>query len=1106
MYRQFALISMLLICSFSITLFSNTPEIGKTANGIEYVKGELIIKLASHVDINNVDAVNRSSSPGSFFGIPSLDRTLQQNGGYATQKSFRNAEQVTFKRAAGNNKLIEQARSLERYYKVMIDQSIPIEKIIAGLKRDPNVELVEYSYVYEPYDVPNDALYNTLQHLPQIKAEEAWQIHKGENGPEVIIGIHDTGCQWDHPDLFANLHINYDEWTNQNEPLFVQQGSRLVINPLAVNGEDSDGNGYIDDVIGYNFYPYDTTPRNDPYGSTSNTHGTHVAGIAAGVTNNDVGIAAISYNVKFIATRHSALSGAQYLYAVDQGLWYMAAAGVDVVNMSWGGGGFSFMMAELFHYLDDIGVTLISSAGNSNRDEILYPNSYPKVMSIASVASSDARAYYSTYGIQVDVSSPGGDAYVDGGINSTYPLNTYRKLQGTSMAGPLVAGLAGLIKSYKPNWTPLQIRKQIAGTADDIYPVNPSLTGKLGAGRINAYRSLTETNVTVSTEPRLALLDVDYYNQDGSQSINPGDIVYIDALMRNFNMFHDAGALVFKPVSSNPLITPYGQNIVHYVKADDMTTVEGIALKVSDNAKPAIVEIDILVEKLDGTFLMQFPAQFNISGGVLVFEHIMQSQYQSGTFIKDELESKGFDVVYTNKMPGSFYGFDAVFMSFGNYSQSPIYQLSNSDFDKIGSYLQSGGKLYYDGSSLFAGQVVPNISNFDLQILFGISAANYGNPTNPAFGSVAGQANSAAEGMLFTGTNQPGTYLTERYTPSANYGGKAMLNEANYGTVGIQTAGLMGQRVVLMSFALGQLQDGDCPSTRSTLLDNIIDFMGLLRPIQINLPSHLSICKNGEVEIHPGLTYDCKTDSYLNKSVTGGSGNYNFSWTNSQYLENSNTANPTVANLPNNTTFKLTVTDQYFDHSAETITNVSVVQPPNVGIITLVRIKAGTYVNINNYITNYSSDNTYYWYVGNSSEPLDTEEAENWKVPTGMTYLYVVAANSHGCVSEHTRRVTVVGSFRKDNIDITESINGFASMISYPSVVNDYMNISAEFASETQYSVVVTDLLGNTVYIGENGYSNNYESVIDLTNLTSGAYMLIIKTDSDRLVKKFIKM
>src|SRR5690606_27886035 len=116
------------------------------------------------------------------------------------------------------------------------------------------VEHVEYSYVYETTDVPNDELLSTLQHLPQVSAEQAWDIHKGENGPEIVIGIHDSGCQWDHPDLFSNIKVNYDEWTNRDKELFIEQNGRLVINPEAVDGLDSDGNGYVDDVVGYNFY------------------------------------------------------------------------------------------------------------------------------------------------------------------------------------------------------------------------------------------------------------------------------------------------------------------------------------------------------------------------------------------------------------------------------------------------------------------------------------------------------------------------------------------------------------------------------------------------------------------------------------------------------------------------------------------------------------------------------------------------------------------------------------------------------------------------------------------------------------------------------------
>ena len=1105
MYSRFTLFVVTLLLAFSVFIKANEPEIGTDKNGAKYVKGELIVKLAAHVDISTVDDFDsRAKSPSAYFGIASLDATLQPMGAISIEKSFKGASNLKFTKNLTNSNLAKQAQNLEHYYKVQFDQAAPLDKIIAGLKREPNVELVEYSYVYETTDMPSDALYSGLQHLPQISAEQAWQIHKGENGPEVIIGINDTGCQWDHPDLFPNLKVNYDEWTNREAPLFITQNNRLVINPAAIDGIDSDGNGYIDDVVGYNFNTSDGSPANDPYGSTANTHGTHVAGIAAGVTNNGVGISSISWNVKFLPTKHSALSGAQYLYNVEQGLWYMATAGVDVINMSWGGGGFSQMLIDLFIYLDDSGITCISSAGNANNQIPSYPNSYPRVMSIASVASNDVRAYYSTYGIQTDVSAPGGDAYVDGGINSTYPLNTYRKLQGTSMAGPLVAGLAGLIKSYHPDWTPFQIRRQIAGSSDDVYTANPTLVGKLGAGRINAHRALTETNLTLSTEPRIGYFSTSCQNQNGNLTISPGDDAYLSVLLRNYNMFHDAGALVFKLSTDNPNVTVIGYDVVKYIKADDLVNVTGFATKVSSSAKPAIVKLNIRVEKQDGTFLIDIPIQFNIAGGVLVYEHIPGSAHQSGTFLKNELSGYGLDVVYTNSMPTSFNGFNAVFLTLGNYSQSPIFQVTSEFFTTVSNYLMSGGKLFMDASSLMAGQVIPNLSAYELQVMFGISGANYGNPTTVPFNQVNGLAGTLAQGLTFFGTSQPSGYLIERYTPSAGYGGKAMLSEATYGNVGVQTAGVFGQRVVMMSFALGGYNDSNCPSTKSVLLKRIINFMGLVLPIKIDMPTNFTICRNGEVQIIPAETYDCETNSFVNQSVTGGSGDYSFNWSPSTYLQNANTANPTVKNLAQNTVFKLKVTDNMFGIKGEYSNLVSVVQPPNVGTKTLVREKVNSYKNLNSYITNYSSSNTYSWFEGNT--PIDATTASNWKVKLGTTKLYVSATDEYGCVSSVLRGVTLIGTYNKEGEEQTQGLYGFSSMQAYPTVVNDIMNISADFASEESYSITVTDLLGNVVFIGEKGLSQNYDGAINLSQLGTGAYMLIIETPSDRLVKKFVKM
>ncbi|MDX9789589.1 MAG: S8 family serine peptidase [Candidatus Kapaibacterium sp.] len=1107
MIRIISLLAIVILLQSGIVL-SNTPEIGKDSKGNLIVKGELIIKLSDKVNINEVDDTHsRKNSPSAYFGIPSLDSKLQPFGAITANKAFEDIKNLTKLQNTLGTVSEETIDKLDRYYKVKFNDEAPLDKIISGLEREETVEHVEYSYVYETTDVPNDELLSTLQHLPQVSAEQAWDIHKGENGPEIVIGIHDSGCQWDHPDLFSNIKVNYDEWTNRDKELFIEQNGRLVINPEAVDGLDSDGNGYVDDVVGYNFYNYDGSQANDPYGSLQNVHGTHVAGIAAGVTNNSQGIASISWNVKFIPTKHSSLVGQQFLYNVEQGLYYMATRGVDVINMSWGGSPFSWMMVDLFSFLNESGIILISSAGNTGKDEMMFPNSYPGVLSVASVASNDAKAYYSTYGVQVDLSAPGGDAFVDGGINSSMPMNIYKRAQGTSMASPFVAGLAALVKSYHPTWTNKQVIKQIVGTCDPIDQQNPGYEGKLGSGRINAYKALIENRVQVSREPKIAFMTSSILDQNGSDLINPGDEANLSVVVRNFNKFYDAGGLLFRIIIDNEHVSTLIPTRTSNLKADDIKSLSDFKLKISENAKPDIVEIKLQVEKFDGTVIYEDELDFVIAGGLLVYENNPGSPYQSGAFITETLESKGFEVVYTNEMPTEFKGFNGVFITLGSMADQPQFVANNDVFTAISNYLQLGGKLFIDASSLFTYQVIPNLPSDQLGALFGLSGAQAGNPMNVNFTNLSGAGGSLAQGLNFFSSSQPNGYLVEKFTPNQIYGGSSMLIEESYGTVGVQTSGLFGQRVVMMSVALGQINDDICPSTKEVFLERIIDFMGILKPIKISMPNEFTICRGESVELNPGDTYNCNLNQFLNQTVSGGSGFYKYEWTPSSNMMNADSPNPTVMNVNQNTSYKLTVTDLMYDITGEFTTAVKVQQSPQVTLRTVVRERVGNMKDLNDYILNYNSNYHYTWFLNNSTEPLDERLVSEWQVSLGFNKFTVVAVNESGCESTLSGKMTLIGSMMKDNgSDIIEGLNGYSYMNVFPTISSDIVNIHVEFVNSQQYDIYISDLLGNKIINVKEGYSESFDGSIDISALSSGTYILVVESSEDKIIKKIIKM
>ena len=350
-----------------------------------------------------------------------------------------------------------------------------VDFLISKLKKLKEVEWAEPYYLYPLTFTPDDPKFTdgTQWNLKNIEAEAAWNISRGST--DVIIGIIDTGVDWDHPDLNANI------WENDDP----------------VNGVDDDGNGYVDDHFGWDFGGEEGIPDNDPVEDEPD-HGTHVAGIASAVTNNGTGIASIGYNCSIMPVKVSQNdvrdeNGTALVSYGYQGIVYAADNGADVINCSWGSSSFSSLGEEVIEYALANGSLIVGAAGNEDNDAIIYPAGYNGVLSVGSVNIEDIRASYSNYGKNLDVMAPGGDGA--GRIHSTWQDDSYLQVIGTSMAAPLVAGLAGLIKSAAPALHPLQIAEQIRVNTDDIYGLNHSSFNKLlGTGRVNARKALTNFN------------------------------------------------------------------------------------------------------------------------------------------------------------------------------------------------------------------------------------------------------------------------------------------------------------------------------------------------------------------------------------------------------------------------------------------------------------------------------------------------------------------------------------------------------------------------------------------------------------------------------------
>ncbi|SIO26764.1 FG-GAP repeat-containing protein [Singulisphaera sp. GP187] len=349
-----------------------------------------------------------------------------------------------------------------------------VKASLAGL---PGFRYVEPDFIVSVNSTtPNDPNFSTLYGLDNtaqaggvqdadIDAPEAWDLTTGSS--RVVVGVIDSGVDYNHPDLAANM------WRNPGE--------------IPGDGIDNDGNGYKDDVYGYDFINGDGDPMDD-YG-----HGTHVAGTLGAVGNNGVGVTGVNWQSRIMALKFLGADGTGPISAAISALNYATmmrnSYGVNIrlTNNSWGGGAFSQAMSDAIAASGNAGMLFVVAAGNNSANSdysTTYPASYnlPNIIVVAATDQSDALASFSNYGATtVDLAAPGV------GILSTTPNNTYSVLSGTSMAAPLVSGVAALAWSLDTNATYQKVRDALFAGVDPV----PGLHGVTATGgRLNAWNTL----------------------------------------------------------------------------------------------------------------------------------------------------------------------------------------------------------------------------------------------------------------------------------------------------------------------------------------------------------------------------------------------------------------------------------------------------------------------------------------------------------------------------------------------------------------------------------------------------------------------------------------
>ena len=513
-----------------------------------------------------------------------------------------------------NNRLLSSSQQnllskLRNYIKINIDEKNQ-DSILSELSNQTGIIEIIPNTIFtidKIEDTPNDPEYSKQWNLQQINVERAWLKATGKG---VIIGVIDTGVDFNHPDIKPNLWINSAEDINQNgtfEPWSVDEERNGVTGDL--DGIDQDKNGYADDVIGYDFVDQETASFGDyhipdPIPEDEGEHGTNVIGVIAAKTNNQTGIAGVAYDAKILMAKAFDITGNAESDDIAKAIVYAVMNGAQILNFSFGDDYPSPIVYDAIKFAYSMGVVMLASSGNNGWYQPHYPSDHPEVISVGGSNDTKTRWSLANYGSFLDVIAPAS------GVYTTAVGGKYKFASGTSLSSPHASGVAALILQLSPNLSPDEVKSIMQTNANDIAPNGWDV--ETGAGIIDAGKCVN--------------------------NIFPGKIVINEPKQgSNFDLFKNKNFVVNVTVE-NPLFESFqikiGKGLIP--KIDDWIWSSQVYIEQETNKNLDTITLN---QFLDGNYILS--VKVNLKNGKTIEERELFRTYS----IKDTLGIKNIKAV-----------------------------------------------------------------------------------------------------------------------------------------------------------------------------------------------------------------------------------------------------------------------------------------------------------------------------------------------------------------------------------------------------------------------------------------------------------------------------